>query len=453
MLIELSAENIAIMDRAEVSFGPGFTAITGETGAGKSLLIDAISLCLGERADTSLVRTGATFATVRAVFDAPRETRRLLAELGYDIGDEALYLQRDLAVEGKSICRINGKTAPVNILKQIGDTLADLHGQHEHQSLLHAPNHLAILDDWIGDPARDARDATNRAWDDLSHLKREKESLRTDASERERMIDVLRFQVDEIESAGVHKGEIEQLQTTLKRLQGAEALQSFIDKSTDALYSNETNVRGLLQGAIHELSSASQIDTELTRAVQQLHTAELAIEEAIAEAKTGAERVEFDPQKIEEIAGRLDLYATLRRKYGQNESEILQFFEKASSDLNRLENAERASNDLDSSIKKAETAYSKAAATLSAVRSKAAANFAKAVQQEVQELGMPAGKFTSAFTQKPPTRDGTDDFEFLFSANAGENVKPLSRIASGGEMSRVMLAIKLSWQGKAACRR
>ena len=448
MLIELFAENIAIMDRAEVTFGPGFTAITGETGAGKSLLIDAISLCLGERADTTLVRTGATSATVRAVFDPPCETRKLLTELGYDIGDEALYLQRDLAAEGKSVCRINGKTAPVNILKQIGDSLADLHGQHEHQSLLHSANHLGMLDAWIGEPAQSAKRKTQSAWDELSTLRQQRESLNKDAAERERLIDVLRFQVDEIESAAVRAGEIAELHSHLKRLQGSETLQAHLDKSSGDLFSDETNVRGLLQASIHELESAAQIDDSLLSAVQQLRSAELAIEEAIDEIKSAAERIEYDPEKIEEIAARLDMYATLRRKYGNDEGEFLTFLEKASLDLHRLENAEQANNELDALIEAAQKTYNATAIGLSQVRKTAASQFAKSVKAEIQELGMAAADFVSQITDKPPTRDGTDAFEFLFSANAGEVVKPLSKIASGGEMSRVMLAIKTVMAGK-----
>ncbi|MEO7454589.1 MAG: DNA repair protein RecN [Fimbriimonadales bacterium] len=448
MLIELFAENIAIMDHAEVSFGPGFTSITGETGAGKSLLIDAISLCLGERADISLVRSGATSATVRAVFDAPTETRELLEALGYGIGDEALYLQRDLAAEGKSTCRINGRTAPVNVLKQIGDTLADLHGQHEHQSLLHVANHLGMLDSWVGPPAHDARSETQAAWDELSRLKRERESLSKDASERERLIDVLRFQVDEIEAAGVSIGEIEQLQNYLKRLQGAESLQSLINNASNSLFRDETNARGLLQGAIHSLEEAATIDDELATATERLRRAELSVEEVVDDIKAAAERVEFDAEKIEATAARLDLYATLRRKYGKDETEILRFLDDATRDLDRLENAEHASSQLEERIQAAQEKYNGAAKQLSTIRTKAAGKLASGVQSEVQELGMPAGKFASQIVDKTPSRDGTDAFEFLFSANAGENVKPLSKIASGGEMSRVMLAIKTVMAGR-----
>lgn len=448
MLLELVAENIAIMDRVAVRFGPGFTAITGETGAGKSLLIDAISLCLGERADTGLVRKGATSATVRAVFDPPVATRALLDELGYGIGDEALYLQRDLAVEGKSACRINGRTAPVNVLKQVGDSLADLHGQHEHQSLLHASSHLGMLDDWIGAKAHEARKGVAHAWDTMSQLRAQMENLRRDAAERERMLDVLRFQVGEIESAGVRVGEIDELQVHLKRLQGAESLQAAIETSCEAMYAGEASARSLLQAAAKSIADVADVDPELARIVESLRDAEIALEVAVAETKSARERIEFDPERIEEIASRLDLYATLRRKYGEDETAILDFFRKAAQDLDRLENAEQLSSEIETELKAAQEAYDSCSSALSKVRAEFASRFADVVQRELRELGMLAAKFVCPVETKPPTRDGTDLFEFLFSANAGEDVRPLARIASGGEMSRVMLAIKTVMAGK-----
>ena len=448
MLIELSTENIAIMDRVDVRFGPGFTAITGETGAGKSLLIDAISLCLGERADSTLVRKGASSASVRAIFDAPQETRALLDSLGYGIGEEALYLQRDLASEGKSICRINGRTAPLSILKQIGDTLADLHGQHEHQSLLHASSHLRLLDDWIGSEARAAREAVGVAWDRLADLRSQVDGLRRDASERERMLDVLRFQVDELESAGVRIGEILELQSNLKRLQGAEALDTYLQAASTSMFEADQSARSLLQSAISNITDAATIDVGLRRTIDSLRSAELALEEAIDETKSAITRVEFDPEKIEEIAARLDLYATLKRKYGTDESEMLEFLEKATQDLDRLQNAEQLSSDLENQIAAAETDYDTKAEDLSRMRKAGATRFANDVQSELRELGMKAASFESRLERKSPTRDGFDAFEFLFSANAGEDVKPLARIASGGEMSRAMLAIKTVMAGK-----
>jgi DNA repair protein RecN (Recombination protein N) len=448
MLIELHAENIAIIERAEVRFGPGFTAITGETGAGKSLLIDAISLCLGERADTTLIRKDATSASVRAVFDAPAATRRLLDDLGYSIDEEALYLQRDLAAEGKSVCRINGKTAPLGILKQVGDSLADLHGQHEHQSLIHSVNHLQMLDDWTGVEAHEAKTTVQRHWEATAALRQEMELLRTGSAERERMLDVLRFQVHEIDNAAVTAGEIDELHSMLKRLQGAESLEDALAMSEDLLFAGELSARERIQSAIYSLSEAARYDVEMDGALAAIRAAELAMEEAISLTKAAKERVEYDPEKIELAAGRLDLYATLKRKYGETEEQILQFLESARTDLNRLEHAEELSSDIEERLMSAQRDYDDAARELSAIRREHAANFSERVEMELRELGMAQGRFECRLEAGPPGRNGADKFEFLFSANVGEGVQPLSKIASGGEMSRLMLAIRTVMAGK-----
>lgn len=448
MLIELHAENIAILDDVEVAFGPGFTAITGETGAGKTLLIDAISLCLGERADTTLVRTGASSATVRAVFDPPPVARACLVELGYDIGDEALYLQRDLAAEGKNTCRVNGKPAPLSALKQIGDTLADLHGQHEHQSLLHPASHVGMLDAWIGDEATSLRDQVSAAWDDLADVRLEQETLERDTSERARMLDVLRFQVDEIRNAEVRVGEIDEIKVNLKRLEGSEQLAERLLSAQEALFAGETAARDLIGKATHDLEAAAAIDPEVAPVLAQLRNAEIAIEEAISVLKARAAEAEHDPERIELLAARLDAYADLRRKYGETEADILAFFDAASRDLDRLENLEAAATDVQARLAAAQSAFEAAAQQLSDCRRKHADKFCGAVASELSDLGMAAARFAGLFETKAAGRDGAERFEFLFSANAGEDPRPLSKIASGGEMSRLMLAVKTVLAGK-----
>ncbi len=448
MLIELAAENIAILDRVEVRFGPGFTAISGETGAGKSLLIDAISLCLGERADTGLVRRGATSASVRAVFDPPGNTRALLEELGYPLGDEALFLQRDLAAEGKSSCRINGKTAPLSVLKQVGDSLADLHGQHEHQSLLNAATHLGLLDAWIGDKAFSLLEKIGSAWEDISRLRTEIEELQKNAEERERSIDVLRFQVAEIEQLGAKPGEIEELQSELRRLESSESLSAALEDTREILFNGEVSAKDLVSKALHRLEAAATYDPSLGSAVDALRNALIGVEDASQGVKAGIDRVEYAPERIELLAARLDEYSTLKRKYGESEERILEFLDKARADLDRLERMEALGSDTVSRLTQAESQYAAIATSLSELRRVHASKFANLVETELKELGMPAAKFTCELTDKPRGRDGIDQIELGFSANAGERAMPFSKIASGGEMSRVMLAVKTVMAGK-----
>lgn len=448
MLIELFAENIGIMDKVEVRFGSGFTAITGETGAGKSLLIDAISLCLGERADTGLVRKGATTASVRAVFDPPESTRELLDELGYAIGDEALFLQRDLAAEGKSGCRINGKPAPLSVLKQIGDTLADLHGQHEHQSLLNSGTHLGLLDAWLGDAAALLFDEVAAAWDEVTSARTEMEELQANAGERERLIDVLRFQTDEIERCGVQAGEIASLQNELRRLESSESLNAALEQAKETLFNADVSAKDLVSKAIHEIETAAQIDPNLQPALEALRNASLSLEEAAAGVKSALDNAEFSPERIELIAARLDEYSTLKRKYGDTEELILEFLEKARTDLDRLERLEVLSSDAATRLAEAQHKYDAAAGKLSETRRAGAAKFASLVEAELQEMGMPHATMESNLADKPPSKNGTDQLELRFSANAGEDPMPLAKIASGGEVSRVMLAVKTVMAGR-----
>jgi DNA repair protein RecN (Recombination protein N) len=414
MLIELAAENIAIMDKVEVRFGPGFTAITGETGAGKSLLIDAISLCLGERADSGLVRKGATSASVRAVFDPPASTRTLLDDLGYSIGEEALFLQRDLAAEGKSACRINGKTAPLSVLKQIGDSLADLHGQHEHQSLLNSTTHLELLDAWIGEKAFEGRRGVAAAWQEIASLRAEIEQLSKNVEERERMLDVLQFQVSEIEDIGVKSGEIAELQSELRRLEASESLSTNLESAKESLFNADTSAKDLVSKALHELEAAATLDAPLAGAAESLRAALIGIEDACEGVKAGIDRIEYAPERIELIAGRLDEYSNLKRKYGDSEDKILEFLDKARTDLDRLHRMEALSSDAAARLAETESRYDALADALSVLRRSQAANFANRVEAELKELGMPAAKFASEVVSKPPGPDGTDQVHFGF---------------------------------------
>jgi len=448
MLIELAAENIAIMDKVEVRFGPGLTAITGETGAGKSLLIDAISLCLGERADTGLVRKGATSASVQAVFDPPCSTRALLDELGYSIGDDALFLQRELAVEGKSGCRINGKTAPLSVLKLVGDSLADLHGQHEHQSLLNAATHLGLLDAWIGEKAFEGLRNVATAWQEMTRLKAEIEELQKNVEERERMLDVLRFQVSEIEDIDVKPGEIVELQRELRRLESSESLSAALQSAKESLFNGEISAKDLVSKALHEMEAAAQLDSALEPAVESLRAALIEIDDSSEDVKAGLDRVEYAPERIELIAGRLDECSALKRKYGDSEERILEFLEKARTDLDRLEHMDALCSDAAVRLREAESKYATHANAMSDLRHSRAAKFANLVETELKELGMPAAKFTCEITDKPPGPEGIDLIYLGFSANVGENAMPFSKIASGGEMSRVMLAVKTVMAGK-----
>ncbi|MCW5946055.1 MAG: DNA repair protein RecN [Fimbriimonadales bacterium] len=448
MLIELTAENVAIIDKETVQFGPGFTSITGETGAGKSLIVDSISLCLGDRADSTIVRSGATRAWVQAVFEVDERIKNRIAERGYAIDDGFLYIQREIAAEGRSQCRINGRLAPVGVLKEIGAWLADLHGQHDHQSLLDADNHLAILDDWIGENALTLRASVGSQFDRLSELRSRLNELLRGEREREQQLDLLRFQVEELESANLRVGEIGELEAELKRLQNAEALATELKSAATSTFEGDPSAKDLLSDAVKSLEASVAFDERLQAILDSLRTSLYTLDDAIAELRIASDTVEFNPTRLEEIAGRIDTLARLRRKYGDTEEEMLAFLETARMRKSDFENAEAGREMLESEIVAAESELRIDCDKLSTLRKTKAAEFQKTVSKELTELAMANARFETRISSKEPGPDGADEIEFVFSANKGESLKPLAKIASGGELSRVMLAIKCGMAGR-----
>jgi len=447
MLVELVAENVAIMDKAWLQFGPGFTAITGETGAGKSLLMGSISLCLGERAGPEIVRAGAAQAIVQAVFAPPASTKSLVEELGYG-SDDALYLQREIAAEGRSQCRINGRLAPLNILKRIGDSLADLHGQHEHQSLLNANRHLDMLDDWIGVDAALLRERIAKLYANNLEISRKIRQLEAAGRDREHRLDLLRFQVAEIEEAGVQKGERSRLEEDLARLKGAETLAEALHEAAECAFAGELAAKDLLARSLRSLETAAQIDARLRPACDQLQAALVSLEECAMGIKDGQESIEFNPERLEEIAGRLDLLAGLARKYGDSEEAILNYLHESKETLAFLEGSKTSRDDLTSKLAENEERLLADCRLLTNLRSERASKFADLVGHELSELGMPKAALSATLQPKPIAADGADELEFMFSANRGERQRPFSKVASGGEISRVMLAVKTVIAGK-----
>jgi DNA repair protein RecN (Recombination protein N) len=448
MLVELTVENIAVIERAEFTLGSGFTAVTGETGAGKSLLVDSVALCLGERADADIVRTGAPKGVVFAVFEPGQETTRILEELGYAGEDGLLYIQREIAAEGRSQCRINGRLAPLSALKRVGDTLADLHGQHEHQSLLAPTNHLDVLDAWIGHEALNLRESISTCFSELQSKKRQLRELEQSDREREQRLDILRFQVGELEGAALQPGEILALEEELLRLKNAETLAASLESASNATYSGETTARDLLAMASKEIEAASEFDHRLESTAALLRASLFSLEDAIIGLRESVDQIEFDNDRIEVIAGRLDTIAKLRRKYGDTEQDMLHFLEQARESLNLLENATANREELAADIRTLEIELQALCDKLTTIRSQGASGFCELVAAELHDLAMAGARFSANLSTKAPEADGADSLEFLFSANTGEAERPLAKIASGGEISRVMLAVKTIMAGK-----
>ena len=450
MLQELHVTNFALIDNLHLSFGTGLNILTGETGAGKSIIIDALGLALGERASGGdVVRTGAERATVEAAFDltgAPPEVRARLAEAGLDSeDDETLLVARELSrTGGKSQCRINGRLMPVSALRAIADGLVDVHGQHEHQSLLHADKHVDLLDDWCGKEALTLRADVAAKLTALNMLRREREQLQTDARERARTLDLYRFQQEEIIGAKLRAGEEDELVADRSRLANAEKLFAAAQEGYAALSGGEGSGGALdaLGIALAAVEHAAALDEALSPVLEALQGAVSYAEDASHELRSYQEGVEFNPERLEEIESRLDLLRTLKRKYGETVEEIISYGAELTTKLDRLENAEAREDELSAAMGKAEAALDKAAAKLTKIRRDASADFAEKILRELADLGMAATRFEVSLEPQSPTSKGADRVEFLLSPNPGEPLRPLARIASGGEMSRIMLAMK-----------
>lgn len=444
MLVELSVEQIAIIDRLNLRFEPGLNVLTGETGAGKSILIDALSLALGERAEAEMLRAGAEHAQVTAVFDVSASARLAarIQELGATPEDGLLYLTRELFAGGRSQARINGRPVPVATLKAVGDLLVDLHGQHQHQSLFHASEQMRFLDEWCGEKVLSLKAELGECVREMRALQRELSTLQADARERAHLLDLYTFQKQEIEQARLTPGEEEELLAEERRLAHAEKLFATAESAYEMLTAGEPAAVDLLAQAVRALEEILPIDSELQPLVESLQNALYTVQDASAELRAYRDRVEFNPERLSEVQDRLHLIRTLKRKYGDTIEAVLDYLREVTEKMERLQGGEERAEELAIALRQTEEKAQQLAAELSRLRREGARRFEQAVAQELSELAMPRARFEVKLTPKPLETDGADAVEFLIAPNPGEPPRPLSRIASGGELSRVMLAIK-----------
>ena len=366
--------------------------------------------------------------------------------LDADEGEDTLLVTRELArAGGKSQCRINGRLMPVSVLKEIAEGLVDVHGQHEHQSLLSSDRHVDILDNWCGKDALALRGEVAGLYGQANALKREREQLRTDARERARMLDLYRFQQEELATANLRPDEEEELGQDRTRLANSEKLSAAATEAYALLRGGDRGGGGALDAlnaALASVEHAAAMDESLAPIAEALVSAVSYAEDAGRELRGYQETVEFNPERLEEIESRLDLIRTLKRKYGETVDEILTYGEELAGKLDALENSEAREEELTAAIAKTETALTASAARLTKARTKASREFAAGIARELQDLGMAATKFEVSIEPQPVASKGADRVEFLLSPNPGEPLRPLAKIASGGEMSRIMLALK-----------
>ena len=440
MLSLLHIENIAVIERSDISFDQGFNVLTGETCAGKSIVIDAISAILGERAYRDMIRTGANKASVRAVFtDVPK--LQWFEDNGVEYDPETV-IQREIYLDGKNVCRVNGTLVTVSILRKLGIQLINIHGQHDSASLLDEVNHLTFLDAFGNN--ENLRTDYAEKYNTVADLRRQIERMTMDESEKLRRMETLRYQIEEISKAELEAGEDEALEERRKLLQNAEKLSDGINAAVECLYGgDETDgAATLLAQAERELARLSRY----TDAFAQLHdkVADLMyqVQDVAEESRDARDDLSYSADELEQIEARLDVIHRLRRKYGVTCADILEYLEKAKAELDEIEFADDHLERLKGKLKKAEKSAWDAAIVLRENRKTTAVGLSARILTELAQLDMPRVQFSCEFEEKELSADGADNVVFYMSANAGEALKSMSKVASGGELARIMLAMK-----------
>lgn len=447
MLSKLSIKNIALIDALNVDFSGGMNVMTGETGAGKSIIVDAMNLALGERADREMIRTGQQKASVEAWFtNIKPEVEAILTEQQIDIEGE-LVLSREISTSGKNVCRVGGVLTTLGVLKQISDLLVDIHGQHEHQSLLHERNHMDMLDsfDWR---ILDLRSQVAQAYGEYAAVKKRLHSMFGDEGDRERRIDVLQFQIEEIRQAGIIEGEEEDLLAQKKRMNAMESIMDALSVSYDKLYDAENgSVLGALKAVSEKLSGIADVHESYQQLAGRVDEAYYVLEEVADTVRAEMDDTYFDADTLEQIEERLALISSLRRKYG-DPLVTGEYLQNAECELVELIDGEALIEKLTAELNAKKQALYKLSTALSQRRRETAQVFTQRITEQLADLGMSAAAFSVNFSDIQPmetctfNKNGIDTIAFYISTNRGEPMKPLKKIASGGEVSRIMLALK-----------
>lgn len=448
MLEHLHIRNVALIKESEISFGDGLNILTGETGAGKSMIIDSLQFALGGRAGKDFLRHGEKQAAVEALFSVQSQAlTEKLAENGIaPEEDGTLLITRTLSEAGKSVCRINGSTVTVGMLKEIAEDMIDIYGQHEHQSLLNPVKHIRLLDRFCGAGFGEAMEEYKNSRQRLKELEKQLTILIGDESQREQRMDMLLFQKEEIEAAELREGEEDALLEQKKRLSSMERLMRLTGESITLLYDGDDRAPSAcdqLGDALAKLQEAAEYDAALSPLADALADGYAAVEDCARELKREAEKQEADPEELERIEERLQLFYKLKRKYGGSIEAVLEFYEKAVQELEFLSNSSEKAAELSAKKAEEEKRLSALAETLTARRRATAEQVEEQIETALHDMEMKHARFHIQIEEKADWgADGKDKVEFLISANAGEPLKPLAKIASGGEMSRVMLALK-----------
>ena len=452
MLLELNIRNIALIERLRIEFQPGLNVLTGETGAGKSIVIDSVNLALGGRADRELIRTGADRASVQAVFDVRGNERvaALLDEWGMEAEDGYLAVGRELSAGGRNLCRIGGEVATLSQIRQLTGLLVELHGQHEHQELMSASRHMAILDAFGDEHHKSLMRAVQRLYAEYMAVKGELDALSAELRERAFTMDVLSRQVEEIRALKIKEGEDEKLEKQFRLMENAEKISSGVEKAYHLVYAGgerAPSVQEALRRASQAMSTIADIDERFAEMSRRLDEMYYAAQDAGYELQDMMEGLDFDPAAFDRVGARLDALEKIKDKYGPTLKDVIAFRDASEARLNTLQQGDERMAELKEKLADVDKRMMAACVELTASRRVLAAAFEKNVTSQLTELGMGKVCFQTRFLipeqdKQRLSPQGADQVEFLISPNPGEPLKPLSSTASGGELSRVMLAIK-----------
>jgi len=456
MLRELSIRNLAVVEEAVVPFAPGLNVLTGETGAGKSIVVDALLLITGARAQLDWIRTGADTALVEAVFeiDPAGPVAALLDEAGHHPGDGQLVIKRELARSGRHRAFVNDGAATVGLLERLGELLVELHGQHEHQRLMEPARQLLLLDRFA--EALDRRErvgALVRRWEEARAAL---DRLRSEMREGARQEDLYRFQLAEIDDVRLKDGEEEELRAERSRLQHAERIVAGLQETVGLLYEEPQSATTRLSRAATLLRDLSRYEPDAAASIEAIEGAQAYLEDVVGRARALRDRAVFDPERLEQIDARLDTIVKLKRKYGDSVAAILAHRQEAATALDRITRHDAIAEEMERGVAEAAAAAGAEAAALSQTRTRGAERLERLIQKEIRGLGMEHGRFRVALRREPAAAGelaagpdgwrvgarGAESAELLLSANPGEDLRPLTKVVSGGELSRVMLAAK-----------
>jgi len=445
MLFNLSIENIALIERVDINFGPGFNVLTGETGAGKSILIHSVNMLLGQRISRDMIRSGENSAYVEGLFYISPKTTKLLKKLDITADEEGcLILSRQVFTDGKNICKANGKTIPVASLREIGNILVNVHGQHDNQALLDSNCHLAFLDAYLSNEERKSISEYLEVYDTLKEKEKELASLDLDENEKNRRMDVLRFEIDEISQAALTIGEEEALKAKRSIVKNKALIQENCELALSLLFENDEGLcaHHLLSQAQNAIDTVADTTDSLMGISDRLSDLVFSLEDVVKTLRDSVTQSLDDYDSLDEIEDRLDLIYRLKRKYGNSEAEVISYMENAENELMAMQSLESRKSELETEILSLRSQAETLARKNHHSRLLAANEITKKINQELADLSMESAAFSVHIEETALGKNGIDRVEFLLSTNHGEPMKPLTKIVSGGELSRIMLAIK-----------